>query len=88
MTLIEDRNDPRYCKLPHMDGRCGARWGKQVEAHCYTCHETLNGVEEWDAHMPNGICQGPASAGLVLVAHRVYRVWGFPSSDELPLAWR
>ena len=86
--LIEDRNSPQYVKLPHTDGRCGARWGKQVEAHCYTCHETLNGIEEWDAHMPKGICQGPASAGLVLVAHRRYRVWGFPSTDELPLAWR
>lgn len=86
--LVEDRNSPTYVKLPHTDGRCGARWGKRVEAHCYTCHETFQDIDAYDAHAPKGICAGPSSAGLVLVGKCVYRVWGEPSPDELPLAWR
>ncbi len=86
--LIEDRNDPKYVKLPHGDGRCGARWRRQDETHCYTCHETFQDITAYDAHAPKGICAGPTSAGLVLVGGCVYRTWGFPSPDELPLAWR
>ena len=86
--LIEDRNSPAYCKLRFTDGRCGARWHKSDETHCYTCHETYEHIDAYDAHVKEGICQGPTSAGLVLVGKVVYRSWGFPSPDELPLAWR
>lgn len=86
--MKENRNDPKYVKLPHGDGRCGARWRRQDEAHCYICHETFEDIDTYDAHAPWGVCSGPANAGLVLMGHCVYRVWGKPSPDELPLAWR
>lgn len=86
--MREDRNSTRYQKLPHTDGRCGARWGKQVEAHCYTCHQTYVDIEAYDSHVQDGICQGPVGSGLVLAAGRVYAAWGFPAPDELPLVWR
>lgn len=86
--IKENRNDPKYVKLPHGDGRCGARWRRQDETHCYTCHETYIDIEVYDSHMQDGICQGPTQTGLVLQGGQVYRAWGKPNPEELPLAWR
>lgn len=86
--MHEDRQSAAYQKLPHVDGRCGARWRKLEEVHCYTCHCSFVDIATHDHHMDAGICKGPAASGLVLAGGRIYEAWSVPNPDELPVAWR